>query len=427
MQLLKQVKIIDPNSSHNGRTADILIEDGVIKQIAPEIDKDKAESYHLDGACVSVGWMDIGAWSGDPGYEFREDLFSLSETASRGGFTGLAILPNTAPPTHSKSEVLYIKHHTQHLPVDFYPLGAITQHIQGKDIAELYDMHKAGAVGFTNGRSPVQDAGTLMRALRYVKAFDGLIINRPYLDELAVDGQMHEGTVSVSLGLKGIPKVTEFMAVQRNIWLAEYTASKVHLQGISCKESVQLIRQAKTQGIPVTASVSPLHLGYDHHALENFKVNFKVLPPLRTNEDRAALIEGVKDGTIDCIISDHLPVDSDAKDEVFPHSPFGIIALETFFPEMALQLDNVLPLEEQISLITINPRKLLGLEVPRIEGSQPANLTIFHTEYPWIYDRQTIRSKSSNTPFIGKMYNRAVIGTVNQHHFYWSPPEQGGE
>src|SRR5690606_34206657 len=272
--------------------------------------------------------------------------------------------------------------------------GAISIDCAGKDITEMYDMHHAGAVAFSDGQKTVQNSGLMMRALQYVKAFDGLVMNHPQDNGLATEGQMHEGLISTSLGLKGIPSISEELMVQRDLYLADYAGSRLHLFNISTGRSVELVRKAKAEGMEVTASVPVLNLVFDDTAIAEFNSNFKVLPPLREKSDIRALKRGLKTGTISLITSNHTPLDEEAKNLEFPYADFGIINLETTFALCNTFLSDTLKIEELVTILALNPRKLLRLPKPVIETGALANLTIFNTSQEWTFSKHHIRSKS---------------------------------
>jgi dihydroorotase len=263
MQLLiKKATIIHPDSPHNGQQMDVLIKDGIIAKIGKRVTSDEGQVIDSQGIHISAGWLDVGVQVCDPGYEHREDLESVAAAAMAGGFTGIATQPNTDPTVHSKSQVLYLKNNTRDGLVDFYPMAAVSQDCEGKDITEMIDMYHAGAVAFTDGENSIQDNGMMMRALQYVKTFDGLVINHPHDKSVATGGQMHEGMMSTSLGMKGIPNLSEDLMVVRDLFLAEYTNSKLHLSNISTAYAVDLVRRAKRKGVKVTASVAALNLAF---------------------------------------------------------------------------------------------------------------------------------------------------------------------
>jgi len=414
MLLIKNVTIVDPSSRLNGKKRDILInKKGIIEAIKVTIKAKNVEILNAKDACISIGWMDVGTQVGDPGYEHREDLQTVSQAALAGGYTAIAPYPNTLPTIHSKSEVNYIKNKTDLGLVDFYPIGAISRDCEGKDITEMYDMHHSGAVAFSDGQKTIQNSGLMMRALQYVKAFDGLIMNHPQDAALASDGQMHEGRVSTSLGMKGIPSIAEELMVQRDLYLVEYAESRLHLFNISTERSVDLLKEAKSKGIDVTASVPILNLVFDETAIGEFDSNYKVLPPLREKSDIKALKRGIKNGTISLITSNHIPLDEESKNLEFPYADFGIIGLETTYALCNSHLSDVLETKDLISILAINPRKLLRLPIPSIEEGAEANLTVFNPNLEWTLTEKSIRSKSKNTPFIGQKFKGKVIAVVN--------------
>ncbi len=292
--LLKNVRICA--GSNPTEPQDILIRDGIIHGIGKNLPQaEGAEQWSFGRSpYVSPGWFDVGVQTGDPGFEHRENLHSAARAAAAGGFTAVACFPNTQPAVDSKSSVVYIRNKTADSPVTFYPVGAVSVHAEGKDLAELYDMHAAGAIAFSDGRQPLQDAGLLMRALQYARAFDGLIIHQPFHKSIAAGGQLHEGVLSTMLGMKGIPALSEEVAIQRDLSLLEYAGGRLHLHLLSTRKGVELVRAAKAAGLPVTASVAVANLCFTDSLLETFDSNWKVLPPLRDETHRAALLEGLR-------------------------------------------------------------------------------------------------------------------------------------
>lgn len=410
--LLKNTRIIGAKSEK--RPQDILIRDGVIEAIGENLRAEKgAEIWESPNACVSPGWFDAGIQACDPGYEHREDLHSAARAAAAGGFTAVASFPNTNPAIHSKSEVLYVKNKTAGSPVTFYPVGALSQGCEGKDLAELFDMHSAGAIAFSDGRKAVQDAGLLLRALQYAKAFNGLIFNEPHHKTIAAGGQMHEGVISTSLGLKGVPALAEEIMVQRDLSLVEYAKGRLHLHLLSTARSVALVRAAKKAGLPVTASVAVANLCFTDEKLADFDSNWKLLPPLRSQADADALLEGLNDGTIDFICSNHTPWDEEAKNLEFPYAEFGMTGLETAFALCRTHLNKKLSVSDLIEKLVVAPRRVLGLPVPEIKPGARAELTVFDPEAEWVFGEKDIRSKSRNTPFIGQQLKGKVFGIVN--------------
>ncbi|HFA49455.1 MAG TPA: dihydroorotase [Bacteroidetes bacterium] len=413
MQLLiKNATFTDPASKYHGDKASIFIKNGKIERIGKRLKTSAAKVFDAGGAYVSPGWLDIGTKVGDPGFEHREDFRSVEKAAAAGGYTAIACLPNTSPAIHSKSEVLYVKNSAKNSLVDFLPIGAVSENCAGKDITEMYDMRAAGAVAFSDGKKPVQDSGLIMRALQYVQPFGGVILNQPLDHNVAQNGQLHEGVVSTSLGLRGIPAMAEELIVQRDIYLSEYTDSNLHLLNISTAESVRLVRLAKKKGLKVTASVAALNLAFTDGALHDFDSNFKVLPPLRSEKDRKALIAGLKDGTIDCIASNHTPMEAEVKELEFSYAKFGAIGLQTAFSLSLAALEKQLPLEDIVGKFAFGTRKVLGLPVPSISEGDEANLTLFDPGLEWTFHKKNILSKSKNTPLAGKKFKGKAIALV---------------
>lgn len=410
--LLKNVRIITEKSE--SRPQDIVIRDGMIEAIGDQLRVEEgADIWEWPGACVSAGWFDAGVQACDPGYEHREDLHSAARAAAAGGFTAVATFPNTNPAIHSKSEVLYVKNKTAGSPVTFYPIGAISQGCEGKDLAELFDMHSAGAIAFSDGRKAVQDAGLLLRALQYAKAFNGLILNEPHHKTIAAGGQMHEGVVSTSLGMKGVPALAEEIMVQRDLSLLEYAQGRLHLHLLSTARSVALVRAAKRSGLPVTASVAVANLCFTDEKLAAFDSNWKVLPPLRSQSDAEALLEGLADGTVDFICSNHTPWDEESKNLEFPYAEFGMTGLETTFALCRTFLNKKLTTNDLVEKMALSPRRIFGLPLPEIKPGARAELTVFDPDAGWTFQEKDMRSKSRNTPFVGQTFTGKVFGIVN--------------
>lgn len=416
--LLKNVRIVtDISAPDDHSRQDIRIRDGIIESIGSLHPEQGEVTQSWENAFVSPGWLDIGAQIGDPGFEHREDLYSAAQAAATGGFTAIACFPNTHPVVHSKSEVLYIRNKSAREAVHFYPIGAISQDCNGKDLAELFDMHTAGAIAFSDGSNPLQDAGLLLRALQYASAFNGLIINHPHHKTVAAGGQIHEGVVSTSLGLKGLPSLAEELMVQRDLSLLEYAGGRLHLHLLSSAKSVALVRAAKQAGLNITCSVAVANLCFTDERLTSFHSNWKVLPPLRSAADGNALLEGLLDGTIDFISSNHAPWDEESKNLEFPYAEFGMIGLETTFSLCRTFLGNTLSIKDLVEKMSLRPRQILGLPIPEIKPGARADLTIFDPDAEWILSEADIRSKSRNTPFFGQKLKGKVLGivTANSH------------
>lgn len=420
--LLKKVRIVAPHTSFHHQIRDMLISDGHIREIAADIapsadDKIiEAEDLH-----VSAGWMDVFADFCDPGLEYKEDLRSGSRAAAAGGFTTVMIVPNTQPCLQSKPQIEYIRQTTRDLPTEIIPIGALSKDIAGQSLAEMYEMHLSGAVAFSDGLQPVQSSGLLLKALQYVKAFNGVIIQVPDDRSVSHHGLMNESIQSTLLGMPGIPSLAEELLVQRDIELARYTESHIHFTGISTQKSVALIAHAKERGISVSCSVTPYHLLLTDEELHGYDSNLKVTPPLRTANDVEALRKAVADGTIDCIATHHRPQDWDSKHKEFEYTEDGMIGLESCFGVLNKALPE-LPLERKIALLSDNPRKIFGLPPITIAAGSKANLTLFQPAKEWTFIEQYVRSKSKNSPFFGTAMTGKPAGIIQHTHFVWNEP-----
>ncbi len=414
--LLKSVTIVDPNAPNNGQQCDVIISNGIITKIGTSLEAPaNAEVVTGDGLHASPGWFDLHVNFRDPGHEYKEDLTSGVNAAAAGGFTGVMVMPSTEPPIDKKADVEYVINKAAGAIVDVYPAGALSNNLEGKEIAEMYDMHNAGAKAFTDDKHAVASAGVMTRALMYAKNFDGLIISFPHDENMAKNGQMNEGASGTRLGLKGIPALAEELHVARDIFLTEYTDAKLHFCTISTAKSVALIREAKAKGQQITAEVAAHQLLLDDTVLEEFDSNYKVMPPLRTNNDIKALIEGLKDGTIDAISSDHTPEDEEHKKCEFDRAAFGIIGLETAYAALNTGVNGALSQDELVQKLAINPRTILQMEVPTIKEGATANITLFNPNQEWVFGENDLRSKSKNTPFVGTTFTGKVLGVINNN------------
>ena len=423
--LLKSVKIVDSSSEFNGQTKDILIENGIIQQIADGIETSADQTISGENLYVSAGWIDMRVSPKDPGYESKEDLNTLSSAAMVGGFTEIVTLPNSKPVVQTKEAIAYVKNFALSQLINIYPTGAITKNCEGKDFTEMLDLHKAGAVAFTDGDHTLWNADILLKTLQYLSPIDALLMNRPEEPSMTIFGQMHEGIESTLLGMKGIPSTAEELMLMRDLKLLEYylgenfninNISCLHFSTISTKNSVELIRQAKSKGLPVSCDIAAHQLAFTDKDLRDFDTNFKVNPPFRSQEDIEALQNGLEDGTIDVIVSDHNPQDEESKNLEFDLADFGIIGLETAF-SVANTYSN-LSLEKIIEKLTTSPRKLLRLENISIKEGNHANLSVFDPSQDWIYESKNIQSKSKNSPFIDKKLRGKVKAVINKDKIF---------
>lgn len=414
--LIKSATITDPNSPFDQQTVDVLIKNGTITEIAKDIKSDE-KVFDAAGKQLSPGFFDLNCNIGELGLETKEDLQTGTAAATAGGFTGIALMPNTQPPVHSKAEVEYLRNRAKGNLVDVYPLGTLSHKREGKDLAEMYDMFLSGAKAFTDGSRPVQDAGLMERALLYTKGFEATVFSYPEDTAIAGKAKVNEGEMSTLLGMKGIPSLAEELMIARDLYLAEYTDSKIHFSTISTARSVELIKEAKKKGLKVTCDVAAHHLVLTDEALAGFDSQYKVKPPLRTAKDVKALIAGLKDGTIDAIVSQHTPHEIEFKDVEFEVAEYGIIGFQTAF---SLALKAGLQIELIIKKLAINPRIILDIEVPAIAVGQKANLVVFDKDAEWTYTVESNKSKSQNSPYIGQNLKGQVLLTCNNNHLYQS-------
>lgn len=413
--LIRQATIVDPASPHNGKRMDLFIQNGKISEIKKKISvSGNYEEITSPQLHVSPGWLDIGAQLGEPGFEHRETLESGAAAAARGGFTSVACFPNTAPTLHSKSEISYILRQTRDLPVSIYPAGAISRDCGGIELAELLDMHAVGAIAFSDGEHAVNNSGLLLRAMQYVKRIDGLIIQSAFDRTIIPDGLMHEGKFSTKIGLRGIPVLAETLMIRRDLRLLEYTGSKLHLHGISAGESVNIARDAKHNKLNISCSVPALNLLLEDDILEGFDERYKVLPPLRSDYDRKNLIAGLMDGTIDCIVSNHVPRDSEEKHRELALSAFGSIGLETAYAIANTALAGQMDTASIVEKFCQHPRKLLGLPIGMLQAGEVADLTIFDPEMEWTVNASESRSLSRNEGVDGYKLKGKVLGIVSK-------------
>lgn len=408
--LIRKAIIAHPGAAINGQVKDILVKDGTITQIADAIPGEADTVIEQEGLHVSPGWVDVFAHFCDPGFEFKETLQTGANAAAAGGYTHVLVLPNTNPVVHSKTQVEYIKEKSRLLPVHIHPIGAATKNAEGKELAEMYDMYSSGAVAFGDGKTPVQSSGVMLKALQYVKAFDGIIIQLPDDKSIGTHGLINEGIVSTQLGLPGKPSIAEEMMVSRGIELNDYAASKLHFTGVSSVKSLQYIQDAKQKGQQVTCSVTPYHLYFSDEDLKEYDTNLKVNPPLRTPQQREGLQKAIQEGWIDCIASHHFPQEWDSKTCEFEYAGFGMTGLETAFGVAGLV---GITANKWVELASINPRRIFKLLEVLIEEGKPADLTIFNPGVTYRFEERHIQSKSRNTPFLNKELKGKVIGIIN--------------
>jgi dihydroorotase len=411
--LIRQAHIIDPGSVYHSTIQDVFIDNGRIKQIGQLQNTTADKVIEQPNLHLSPGWVDLFAHFCDPGFEYKETLETGIAAAAAGGFTEVMVLPNTNPVVAGKSQVEYIVQKSKNAVVNIHPLGAVTKQTEGKELAEMYDMRTAGAVAFSDGLLPVQSSGLLLKALQYVKAIDGTIIQIPDDKTIGTYGLINEGIVSTRLGLPGKPMLSEEIQLSRDIKLARYADSKLHFTGVTSPKSIDYINRAKNHGIAITCSVTPAHLYFCDEDLQTYDTNLKLYPPLRTAAERELLRESVLDGSVDCIATHHEPHEFDSKICEFEFAKPGMIGLESCYGVMGVVFGERLTAEKWIELISINPRKVLGLPVPSIKEDEPANVTLFDPSATYTFTEDHIRSNSRNSAFIGKELKGKVIGIIN--------------
>jgi dihydroorotase len=417
--LIRSARIIDTGSPYHNQVKDLLIAGGKIKKIGSKLQNTtKAKELKYDNLHVSLGWFDLNTFLADPGHEQKETIESGCKAAAFGGYTHICAMPGTTPVIQSKGMIDYILKKSQNELVSVHPIGALTLNCEGKELADMYDMYDAGAVAFSDGLKPSPNAGLVERALLYVKAFGGLIMNHAEDKSISKNGAMNEGLTSTQLGLPPAPALAEEIAINRDIYLLEYTGSKLHFLDVSLKRSVELIKAAKKKGLKVTASVNAYNLALDESAVGNYDTSAKLNPHLRSKEDVLALQKAVADGVIDTITSAHNPQDEDCKKLEFDKADFGAIGLETTFAVANTKLNKTVSVEQLVEIFAANPRKVLGMDVPVIEAGADADLTLFNPNEKWVFTEKYIQSRSKNTPFIGAELTGRAIGVINKDRLH---------
>jgi len=410
--LISSVKIVLPESEFHQQIVDVLIEDGKIKEIAAKITASAEEHIEASGQYLSVGFFDLHTNFGEPGLETKEDIKTGTAAAAAGGFTAVAVMPNTQPAIQSRSEVSLIINAAKGNIIDVYPIGAVSRDREGKDMAELYDMKQSGAIAFSDGNRSIQQAGVMGRALLYAKGFDGLVISHPEDASIAGGNKMNEGVMSTYLGMKGIPNLAESLMVSRDLYLAEYNEAPIHFTCISTAEAVDLIKEAKAKGLPVTCDVAAHQLLFTDDLIEGFDSNYKVSPPLRTKVDAKALLIGLKEGVIDTVVSQHTPHEIEYKDVEFHIAKNGITGLQTVLPAL---LKVGLSIAQIVDKLVVNSRKIVKLEVPTIAVGEAANLILIDEEEEWLFDESSNKSKGKNHPSFGQVLKGKVKLVVNNN------------
>lgn len=409
--ILRQATIIDPSSDWHNKVADIRISGDTIEDIGKKLDNPaKYQEVKLNNLHVSAGWFDTSVSFGEPGFEERETIGNGLQVAAKSGFTGIALQPNGFPVADNQQAIHFVREKAGQSATSLYPIGALTKNSDGKDLAELFDMKNAGAVAFGDYNKNIDNPNLLKIALQYTQDFDGLVVAFAQDPQLKGSGVANEGIAATRLGLKGIPALAEEIQIARNLFLLEYTGGKLHIPTVSTPKSVQLIKEAKNKGLRVTCSVAAHHLTLTEEKLEGFDTRYKVSPPLRSEADRKALIKAVKDNVIDCITSDHNPIDIEHKKMEFDLAKNGTIGLESIFGALM----TVLPLENVIEKLTAG-RNIFGIAPTSITTGASANLTLFNPDETWVFGKEHLASKSKNSAFLGCRMNGRAYGIYNNN------------
>ncbi len=409
--LIKSAVIIDKKSPLHRKKRDILIEKGVITKIALKITPSKkVKELQLPNLHISLGWFDSSVSFGEPGFEERETIENGLQTAAKSGFTAVAINPITHPVTDNRANIEYLKSKAGNFATDLYPIGSLTKDAAGIDMAELYDMHQAGAIAFGDYKRAIKNPNLLKVCLQYAQAFDGLLMSFPQEELIVNNGLANESEKIIRIGLKGNPNLAEELQVIRDLYMLEYTGGRLHIPTITTAKSVKLVKEAQKKGMNVSCSVTAHHLFLTDEELKSFNSNYKVNPPLRTQKDIKALQKGIKDGTISIITSDHQPYDVENKKKEFAFAKAGTIGLESMFGA----LNTILELEDFIENITSKPRKIFGLKQNEIKVGNNANLSFFNPDKAAIFTESDILSSSNNSAFLGKELKGEVYGIYNK-------------
>jgi len=403
--------ILDPLSGRS-KKGNVVIERNKIKSIGSATGAKGENMIDCSGLVITHGFCDLHVHFREPGREDKETLQTGSQAALAGGFTRVCIMPNTSPPLDSPESIRFIVEKAEECPVHIHPIGAVTKGQKGQELTEVQGIITEGAVALSDDGLPISDAQVMRLALEYTSMFDKPVINHAEDECLRNNGLMNEGEISTRLGLAGNPSLAETIMIQRDLELATMIQAKLHVPHVTSAGGAANIRRMKKSNQNITAEVTPHHLFFNDQALLEYDTNFKVAPPIRTENDRKELIKAVKDGTLDCIATDHAPHTIEEKEATFELAPFGMIGLESCFGAVNKVLD--MPLKELIKLLTVNPRRIMGFDNDLFTIGCPAELTILDPDQEWIFKEQHIYSKSRNTPFFGEKLKGKVRFTISK-------------
>ena len=409
--LLQGGAVYDPFLDKS-KKANILIENNKISAMGSKIKDNDATKINCKGLVITHGFCDVHVHFREPGQEHKETLKTGSLAALAGGFTRVCVMPNTTPPLDSPESIKFITDKSSNCPIFIHPIGAVSKSQKGEELTEVQGMVKEGAVAISDDGLPIADSQVMRLALEYASMFNIPVINHAEDECLRNDGVMNEGEASTRLGLSGNPSLSESIMIQRDLELANLIKTKIHVPHVSSSSGVSNIKRMKKNNSKISAEVTPHHLYFNDNALSGYNTNFKVAPPIRSEKDRKALIKGLKDGTIDCIATDHAPHTTEEKEASFDMAPFGMIGLESCFGVVNKVLD--LPLKEIIKLLTINPRNIMNFNSNLFKKGALAEITIIDPDHEWIFSKENIYSKSKNSPFIGEKLKGKIHYTLSK-------------
>lgn len=408
--LLKSAVIIDSNSEYHLSKKDILIHKGIIEAIADTLDVDVQKTVSLENLHVSLGWFDSSISFGEPGYEDRETIANGLEVAAQSGFTHIALNPTSKPVIQNQASIRYLLNRALNHAVNISPIGSLSIDAKGENLTELFDMHSEGASAFYDYQKPITNANLLKLALQYTQSFDGLVQSFPMDRSIAVNAVVNEGITSTLLGLSGFPSLSETLQIARDIAILEYTGGRLHIPTISCAKSVEMIKKAKAAGLNLSCSVNISHLILTDSVLETFDTRYKVLPPIRLEEDRKALLQGLADGTIDGVTCDHNPMTIEEKKVEFEQALYGSIGMESAFPA----LNKLVGVEKAITYMQ-GLKHVFGIPQHTIKEGAEANLSLFRPEGEWIFKKEHVLSSQTNSSLIGESMKGKVYGIVSNN------------
>jgi dihydroorotase len=416
--LIRNAEIICESSPYHGKTVDIRISDGKIQDIGPDLIAGKGPVIEGNKLYATIGLCDIGTHTGEPGFEQRESLQSLSNSALAGGYTHLFTFPDTKPVIQTRADVLYLQEQAAHYGIQISPIGALSKDCKGDDISEFLDMNSLGVRYFSDGMKSVKSSGLIKRALQYASGIGGVILNHPEDRELSYQGEMHEGKTSTGLGLPGVPEVAEISMLHRDIILTGYTGGRLIAHAISCAESIEMIKNEAASGTDIQATVAYLNLIFTDEALNEFDSNLKVRPVLRSLSDQKKLIKGINDGVIKVLVSNHTPLEEELKKVEFTYATPGATGLESCLPACLTYLRDEIDIQTIINCLTTGPRKMMGIPVPLIDKGANAELCIFDADDSYTYTNVHNNSLSNNNPFFGTVFNSRIKATFNGLRYY---------